>query len=1034
MRIKARITKTFEIYSASAGSGKTYQLTKIYLSLLLKKNSFRLYRQLLAITFTNKAVGEMKERILNNLYNFSLEDIPDQSKPLFNELLDELSLEPKQLQEKSQSILKELLHNYAFFEVSTIDRFNHKLIRTFAQDLKIAQNFEVVLNTDVLLEEAIARLLSSAGTHNELTKVLMDFTFDKISDDKSWNISYDLADIGKLIFQENHYEHLSRLKEKNLYDFLGLKSILQSKIAALQKKMQGCADKVLDIIASNGLEFSDFYSGYFPKFMKTLSEGSSNINFGAGWKQDFENARLYGKNSPSASLIESLRPKFTTIFKTIKSDFEEASFFRNALKNVIPLALLNEITKQIEALKQERNLLPISEFNTIISKEIKNQPIPFIYERLGEKYRHYFIDEFQDTSLMQWQNLVPLIGNALEGENELGEKGSLLLVGDVKQAIYRWRGGRAEQFLNLINLNSNPFSVSANVVSMASNWRSHTEIVNFNNSFFRHAAKALQNKQHRELYEIGSKQKIQNKQTGCVELIFVENAKDAEADPYCEQTLQLIQSVLEKGYDYKDICILVRKNKYGVTLANHLAHHNIPIVSSESLLLKENPKILFLVAFLRYFHDESDQYAFYMVLSSLAPKKNHHEFISAYLNAPRKFYSDFEIDSESLKKSTTYNIVEWLVAKFSLSSGSEAFVHQFLEMVFEVEKKDGTGIYQVLQHWEANVHKLSITAPEHMNAVKIMTVHKAKGLEFPVVIFPYADSKIIDSRNKKIWIDIEEEDLAAFDELLFDYGKLLGEREGRAKNVYQTEQENLALDAFNVLYVAMTRAISALFVITAKIDEKKALQNDSYSALFIDYLKHLAMYDQTKSAYRFGHLLPPDKKQKEHSLSEEVSFESFSTQLPNSVSKASGSFESEATRFGELFHNFMSKIDDKHDAEQAIDALKSGNALSLEEENFLRSSYLKIISHPEINGYFKTVGHVYNEKDILHPELGILRPDRIVVEQDKATLIDYKTGQKSPAHKQQMQRYASALVDMGFEIDKNVLIYFSSKNIEPVIF
>jgi ATP-dependent exoDNAse (exonuclease V) beta subunit len=502
-------SNAFKIYSASAGSGKTYQLTKAYLKLILSPSSKQKYRELLAITFTNKAVAEMKQRILESLYAFSLNKKPQDKIALFEDMLQELNLTPDELSLKAKKVLKELLHNYAFFEISTIDKFTHKIIRTFARDLKISQGFDVVLDTDALLEESIGRLLNRAGEDKTLTKVLLDFSIEKIEDDKSWNIAYDLFEIGKLLFQENHSAHLKIISGNEIKEFIKLQKSLKSKIQKSDSAIKSLANEALELISKNELEFTDFTRSSFPKFMKGIAENNSKIDFTAAWKQNFDTNPLYNKTSPDAvkSKLDALHSQFSILFTKIKEHHCELSFLKNCYKNVVPLTLLNEIAKEVAQLQKEKDILPISEFNSIIAKEIKNQPVPFIYERLGEKYRHYFIDEFQDTSQTQWQNLIPLIGNAIESENERGERGSLLLVGDAKQAIYRWRGGRAEQFLNLINLKTNPFVLEPIVENLDANWRSKEEIVNFNNSFFTFSAKKLSKLEYKTLFEEGNKQK-----------------------------------------------------------------------------------------------------------------------------------------------------------------------------------------------------------------------------------------------------------------------------------------------------------------------------------------------------------------------------------------------------------------------------------------------------------------------------------------------------------------------------------------------
>ncbi len=266
----------------------------------------------------------------------------------------------------------------------------------------------------------------------------------------------------------------------------------------------------------------------------------------------------------------------------------------------MPLTVLNAIQQEIKTIESERDQIPISSFNTIISDEIRNQPAPYIYERLGEKYRHYFIDEFQDTSQMQWENLVPLISNALESEDEQGNMGTLLLVGDVKQAIYRWRGGRAEQFLNLINKETNPFVVEPHISSLETNYRSREELIKFNNTFFTVTSPFLGSPQYNLLFTDGNKQDFNDKVGGYVDLNFIKMPKENKDLEYCNEVLRSIKDARADKYNYADICILTRKRKHGIILADFLIEQNIPIISSETLLLKNNPKVNFLINLLKH--------------------------------------------------------------------------------------------------------------------------------------------------------------------------------------------------------------------------------------------------------------------------------------------------------------------------------------------------------------------------------------------------------------------------------------------------
>src|SRR5690606_30789496 len=507
---------------------------------------------------------------------------------------NEMTLE--EIQNRSRKILKNLLHNYAAFSVETIDRFNHRLIRTFARDLKLATNFEVTLETNELLAEAVDLLLSKAGENKEITKVLLDFALEKIDDDKSWDISRDIANAAKLLYAENDAGHVSILKQKSLEDFLEFKRQLFLKKKILSEEIEIIATQTLQLISESGLQFDDFSGSYLPKHFQNLSLGRFDINFGAKWQETMGEKPLYPARISEAikRIIDELTPNFITSFQQTKSLVFQLLLIENILKNITPLSVINLVNHEIETIKEEKNIFPISEFNSLINKEIKNQPAPFIYERLGEKYRHFFIDEFQDTSKLQWENLIPLIDNSLS--QELGQKsGSLLLVGDAKQSIYRWRGGLPEQFMNLY-AEKNPFSREKEVFSLDTNYRSCSEIVDFNNQFFTFLASHFSEVGHGNLYELGNNQKCNDKEGGYIKFEFVEKQKKSEKDEaYAQLVFETIQNVKNNGFQESDICILTRKKADGIMLGAYLMEKDVPVISSETLLLHSSPLVQMLV-------------------------------------------------------------------------------------------------------------------------------------------------------------------------------------------------------------------------------------------------------------------------------------------------------------------------------------------------------------------------------------------------------------------------------------------------------
>lgn len=1030
---------SYNIFNASAGSGKTYTLTKSYLKIILSKNESANFREILAITFTNKAVNEMKERIINSLYEFSTVYNIEKAPTMFLSILDELEVDCDTLQKRSKRTLKEILHNYAFFDISTIDKFTHRLIRTFAKDLKLPQNFEVILDTNLLLSEAVDRLVNKAGVDAVLTKVLIAFALEKANDDKSWDVSLDIFDMGReLLFKEKHETTLEDLAHKDISDFSSLKKTIKTVIKQTENTIKLAADTNLKLMVDNGLEVGDFNRSYFSKFMIDVSELKKSVNFDAAWKQDFENTTLYTKTlaSEKKAAIDSLHPTFNIHFQTIKTAFFQIAFLKNAYKNIVPLTVLNALQKELKALELERDEIPLATFNTIISKEIKNQPVPFIYERLGEKYRHYFIDEFQDTSELQWNNLVPLIGNALESVDDRGNQGSLLLVGDAKQAIYRWRGGKAEQFLNLINRVENPFVISPNVENLPANYRSFDEVVKFNNSFFTSTSPNINNQLYRQLFEEGNNQELNNKKGGFVQIAFIEEEDKNENDLYCNEVLDIINLVLSKEHPLKDICILVRDKKNGVLLAEFLSKNKIPIISSETLLLKSNPKVIFLINLLKYSIDPEDLEAAYSILYYLNNStENLHEYLHQNLNnLETHLLQDFGYAIDKLRQLSVYDGFEQAIKLFNLIEDSDAYVTYLLDEVLDVEYKQGASGSLFLEYWEKKKDNLSISAPLSMNAVQIMTIHKSKGLEFPIVIFPFANSHIYKDIKPKMWLPVNSEDFNGFSQLLINKNKETVNYSNYAASLYNDEQEKLELDAFNVLYVALTRAVKNLFIISKKeVDSKtKNPKLDYYSGLFINYLQQIGHWEDHKPIYTFGEFntnssIPISQNEEEYikfqySYKERASFKIItkSGMLWETTAEA-------ALSRGNTIHHILSLIETESDIDLCFENLIQKGILNEKEVPALKAKVLSIVQHPKLKEFYNNKVSIKNETDIITSNGIILRPDRIVFDEKGVTIIDYKTGKRNIAYKDQIDSYAVALQEMNYQINNKIIVYINNE-------
>ncbi|MDO6761124.1 UvrD-helicase domain-containing protein [Tamlana sp. 2_MG-2023] len=1031
-------TAPFTIYNASAGSGKTYTLVKEYLKILFEAPYKDQFKRILAITFTNKAVAEMKERIIETLKRFANPEVLTSNDSMFLSICEELKIEPEDLHKKSEALLNNIIHNYAAFDISTIDGFTHKLIRTFAHDLKLPLNFEVELDQDALLYEAVDSLITKAGTDAELTKILVDFALEKADDDKSWDVSFDFNKIAKLLTNENDIPFIEKLKDKSLEDFKLLKTQLKKEISTSENKISNLAQQVLDLIENSGLETSNFTRSTLPNHFKKAKALNFDRLYDNKLEENItERKGIYTKtlDDKLKDLIDSILPELELKYKAIKAKVFHLKFLKAFYRNITPLSVLNAINTELTELKEAQNKMLISEFNAIISTEIKEQPTPFIYERIGEKFKHYFIDEFQDTSVMQWENLIPLLGNSL---STLG--GTTMLVGDAKQAIYRWRGGKAEQFIGIFN-NENPFHIDKQVENLPSNFRSFKEVVTFNNGLFQFLSHHVFNHaDYQSLYKNAAQNVTQEKE-GYVELSFLEIEKeDVRDELFPEVTLEKIKNCLENGFKLKEICVLVRKKKEGVAVANYLSQHNIPIISSETLLINNAPEVGFINNLLALLIQPKNNEIKIKVLNFLTDHfqiENKHAFFINHINLPiSDLFKSFEtfniyISNTSLLQLPLYDLAETLVRTFNLVKNSNAYVQFFLDIIHDFSQKKGSDISGFLEYFDKKKESLSIISPKGQDAVQIMTIHKSKGLEFPVVIFPYADLDIYREIEPKEWFKIDEEKYNGLSHTLLNYNKDFEHFGDEGLNIFNRHQSEQELDNINLLYVALTRAVEQLYVISTKdISTKGEVNSKKYSGLLINYLQHLGMWQDSELIYPFGN------QQKTSEAASEIRDTEFQQEFISTakedhnikvVTKSGFLWDTnqqEAIEKGNLIHDIMALISTEQDVDAVIsDYLKSA-IINPEQARFLKDTVFRIVSHPDLKQYYSEIHTIYNERDIITKEGLVYRPDRVVInDKNEAVIIDYKTGAEDKKHAQQLQLYQDVLEDMKITVKKKILIY-----------
>ena len=634
---------------------------------------------------------------------------------------------------------------------------------------------------------------------------------------------------------------------------------------------------------------------------------------------------------------------------------------------------------------------------------------------------------------MQWHNLIPLISNALEGLDESGDPGTLMLVGDVKQAIYRWRGGMPEQFLELLLKEKDPFTIPPEIHQLQTNFRSRPEIIHFNNNFFSAISSFLGDPSYQSLFRDETSQKTNQKKGGLVQIDLLDKVTDDLEEEFASKTITYIETAVKEGYAFSDICILTRKRKQGVLISQALASRKIPVSSSETLLLSSSREVLFLIELLKLSIDPADRNTAFNIFSFLIPNdSNFHEHIAFALEDPvHQLLKQWQLDLNSFSLRSVYDSLEEAIMKFDLNGSSDAFLTYLLDEVLGLEQRFETGVQDFLDFWETNKDKLSIAAPVNLEAVKVMTIHKAKGLEFPIVIFPFANADIYEEIDPRLWVETDPVEFGGFSELLINKKKSLVNYDEDIETTYMEDVHQQELDAFNVLYVALTRAEDALYIITEKDVNRAGLPNtNKYSGLFIHYLMSCGKWQEDSYTYSFGSLPKSQTDKSLVSTQENIAFALTSkSEIVDRLSVRTNAIwntkRADAIEMGNLIHYIMSLVTDVTAIEPVFEELVNAGAIKSEDRAELKSIVVQITSQPELESYFRKGVLAKNEQEIITKNGLILRPDRLVFENDHVIIIDYKTGNPNIANQDQLRTYGEALKEMGYHLDKGILVYIN---------
>ncbi len=1041
------------IYQSSAGSGKTYTLSKEYLKLAFKCPGA--FKNILAITFTNKATEEMKSRVLEFLADLSNGKNPDLEKQLIEEGVK------GDIKELASVTLQKILHNYSDFSISTIDSFFNRVLRSFAKELKLPIGYEIELDQYKVQKEITKLLFKDLLKNDELKKYLEEFILTKIDEDKGWDIERDIIKLGEEIFKERFWEKklfVSESMEHNEISDSRIKiKIILNDIYHIINNFEEYLNKIgndaLSLMNKFGLVIDDFSN-------KKNGVGGFLIN-------NIREKKIYNINSYVLKAYDSLEgwyvknsKKAEVINKALNSGLynllkEAVDFINNKsikyytakeLKNILyTLGIFEDLISKLNEYRKKEKILLQSDVNNILRSLISYDNTPFIYEKIGSNFKNLLIDEFQDTSAFQWNNLLPLIINILS------EKNKALVVGDVKQSIYRWRSGNMKLLLSQIYEDLKNFKELIKTEYLKTNRRSCKEIVVFNNSFFLKAieriSKDIVNEDFKALllkaYNKESVEQYHLKDGGYVNISFYDNS-DNERTSYekAEQkVLDIVKEVLLDNYSLSDILVLVRKNSEVRKISNLLTQAGYSIISTESLLLNNSPKVRIIVDLIKYICDNKNALAktdvVYNYLEYFSNEKINYEDIfenidELFLNKiPKGFFKEKESPKikSILNDLNIYEVCENLIQILGFNNIPDPFLINFQNVILEYSIENNSDLVSFINWWEDKKYELFVDNPANTNAIKIMTIHKAKGLQSKIVIVPYANWKInIDGTKDLIWVSTNKEPFNKSSAYPVKAIKNLSNT--YFKDDFDYECVQTRLDNLNLLYVTFTRPKERLY---ALVPEKKT--SDSIGKVIKDVINE---FDNTiKNEYEIGKKQKAKEEKQNSVIVAEKMKHYISAQWYKKIiikpkhAKVKEYIDKEfafKTNWGIIIHQVLSNMVTTDDMQKAIEKVYLKSIITQEQKDTIKKQIEKIFENPIIKNWFSNEWEIKTENEILLKDGSYLRPDRVIIKGNEAKVIDYKTGVEKEEHKKQISKYAETLMEMGYKNVTKYLLYISKEN------
>ncbi|TZF92504.1 AAA family ATPase [Chryseobacterium panacisoli] len=1042
---------SYTVINASAGSGKTYALVQRLLMICLRyPNQQQSIRNILALTFTNKAANEMKERILSWLGNFSDKDYAENTdlkniQKAFEE--QGLKITIDELHHRSKKLLDYVLHNYSTLNIGTIDRFNSRLVRSFSYELGLAKNFNLEIEAEPFLIEAVDKMLDQIGENETISNSFMDYVDYSLENNERINLNKNLYDSAKEFVKDIHYEHLKSNKSFDDANYENIKNTLRKEIVLNKKQSAELAAGSIELFKSRNIDIEDFaqgkngIGGFFTKVIDFYQQKRAGFPFPTTQEESVINNYRKGASSKSkhkeSEIFEILDQLLDNRMKLILL-YIETQKKEKVLSALLPLKVNKDIQDELQKIEEENDLVLLSKFNILINENLKNEPSAFIYEKVGAQFQHYFFDEFQDTSELQWQNFVPLRDHSVSTEHT-----SFTLVGDPKQSIYRFRGGESKLMLDIIN--KKEFSPKeAELLVLKDNWRSARNIVHFNNELYRFHSEGLL-EEHQNIFGEDAEQSPKSKIDGRVKVNLIDNLTNEEFyNDTSERMRKDIQECLDNGFKFSDITILCRGNfdifSYSQKLGNLKVKYrgeetNIKTISDKGLTLELSNTLKAVIEFLRWELNPKNKHCLIMMMYHLNTLGKIHmpdftlemkeildiEGHEEILQLIQDKYS-LQLKQDNFPRFNLYNFIEYYINEFSVENKETDFLLNFLEMLFNFTQNAGASTKEFLKYWDEEASSYTIQASDNIDAIQIMTIHKSKGLEFPIVFIPMIN-KNRDSEFTN-WFDTNENEalksvninqfnknLEVYDEEILFFN---------SKNSYKNMIDRLCLQ-----YVATTRPVEQLFFYIQKANKT----SNNLELLEFLQTKNPEQADEFDVYEVNPEMLKKNSKDKTslfktQNIQDLKNVNEKSTSIKIATPSKNYQVRNEKVRIGLFVHELLSKINTEKDISKVLEGYALEGQITLEEKNEIQLTLEEIVkTYAE---FFDEKWEVINEKDIMISENGeshIFRPDRILKGEEGYIIVDFKTGEQKTKDEAQVEGYKNILEHLGKKVLKTQIIY-----------